>query len=145
MKEKTKEKEKIVINKEHKNEKQIKEIIKEEESEEDDEFEDEMESWDLLKLLVLTKSKKKTSFMGNFKNLLSSIIYNNKSFNDKLNTITVKYPIYIFDSKINNYLDINYSLFSFLYMSYRSGFFNMKYYGMGDFNFSLIKPLLNII
>ena len=134
MKEKTKEKEKIVINKEHKNEKQIKEIIKEEESEEDDEFEDEMESWDLLKLLVLTKSKKKTSFMGNFKNLLSSIIYNNKSFNDKLNTITVKYPIYIFDSKINNYLDINYSLFSFLYMSYRSGFFNMKYYGMGDFN-----------
>ena len=136
--EKVKQKEKNLINKEQKNEKgqkkekQIK-VIKEEESEEDDEIEDEMESWDLLKLLVLTKSKKKTSFMGNFKHLLSSIIYNNKTFNDKLNTITVKYPIYIFDSQINNYIDINYSLFCFLYMSYRSGFFNMKYYGMGDF------------
>jgi len=73
-----KEREKILINKEQKNEKQIKEIIKEEESEEDDEIEDKMESWDLLKLLVLTKSKKKTSIMGYFKNLLSSIIYNNK-------------------------------------------------------------------
>ena len=136
---KEKRKENIIINKESineiqkKKEHQLKEIIKDEESEEDDEIEDKMESWDLLKLLVLTKSKKKTSFMGNFKHLLSSIIYNNKSFNDKLNSITIKYPIYIFDSKINNYSDINYSLFSFLYMSYRSGFFNMKYYGMGDF------------
>ena len=152
---KEKEKEKNLINKEQKNEKKEnknniinkeqkiekgqkkeklnKQLIKEEESEEYDEIEDEIESWDLLKLLVLTKSKKKTSFMGNFKHLLSSIIYNNKSFNDKLNKITIKYPIYIFDSKINNYLEINYSLFSFLYMSYRSGFFNMKYYGMGDF------------
>ena len=152
---KEKEKEKNLINKEQKKEKKEnknniinkekkmekgqkkeklnKQLIKEEESEEYDEIEDEIESWDLLKLLVLTKSKKKTSFMGNFKHLLSSIIYNNKSFNDKLNKITIKYPIYIFDSKINNYLEINYSLFSFLFMSYRSGFFNMKYYGMGDF------------
>ena len=152
---KEKEKEKNLINKEQKKEKKEnknniinkekkmekgqkkeklnKQLIKEEESEEYDEIEDEIESWDLLKLLVLAKSKKKTSFMGNFKHLLSSIIYNNKSFNDKLNKITIKYPIYIFDSKINNYLEINYSLFSFLFMSYRSGFFNMKYYGMGDF------------
>ena len=105
----------------------------EEESEEDEDEEDmKLEAWDLLKLLILTKSKKKTSFMGNFKHLISSIIYY-KSFNDKLNKNNVKYPINIFDSKAINFLDLNYSSSSFLYMSYRSGFFNMKYFGMGDF------------
>jgi len=131
------------IDKKYKNEKIIKDknekIIKdknEEESEEDEEYEEEevkLEAWDLLKVLVLTKSKKKSSIMGNFKHFISSIIYNYKSFNDKLNKATIKYPLNIFDSKINNSFDINYSLFSFLYMSYRSGFMNMKYIGMGDF------------
>ena len=110
-----------------------KKIIEEEKEDEDDEIEEKMISWDLLKMLVLTKSKKKSTFMGGFKHFLSSIVFNYKSFNVKLNKITVKYPIYLFDSKIQTYIDINYSLFSFLYMSYRSGFFNMKYYGMGDF------------
>ena len=107
--------------------------IIEEESEEDEELDDQLESWDLLKKLVLTKAKKKSSFMGNIKHFLSSIIYNYKSFNDKLNKITSKYPLTIFDQKIDNYIDINYSLLSFLYMSYRSGFFNMKYFGLGNF------------
>ena len=107
--------------------------IIEEESEEDEELDDQLESWDLLKKLVLTKSKKKSSFMGNIKHFFSSIIYNYKSFNDKLNKITEKYPLIIFDTKIENYIDINNSLFSFLYMSYRSGFFNMKYFGLGNF------------
>ena len=125
---KVKEKEKGKNEKEKKTNK-----ITDEESEEEDEIDEKMESWDLLKMLVLTKSKKKSTFMGGFKHFLSSIIYNYKSFNDKLNKITVKYPIYLFDSKMQSYMDINYSLFSFLYMSYRSDFCNMKYYGMGDF------------
>ena len=116
-----------------KEKKKTENILEEESEEEEDEIEDKMESWDLLKMLVLTKSKKKSTFMGNFKHFLSSVIYNYKSFNDKLNKINIKFPINIFDSKIQNYIDINYSLLSFLYMSYRSGFCNMKYYGMGDF------------
>lgn len=130
-KEKNNKKEKKEKKEKEKKQKKIK--IKEEESDEEEDIEVKMESWDLLKMLALTKSKKKSSFMGNFKNLISNIIYNYKSFNDKLNKINIKYPINIFDTKIDNNLDINYSLSSFLYMSYRSGFFNMKYYGMGDF------------
>ena len=121
------------IDKKNKNLKIIKEKSDEESEEDEDDEEIKLEAWDLLKLLILTKSKKKTSFMGNFKNFISSIIYNYKSFNDKLNKTNIKYPINIFDSKYNFFLDINYSSSSFLYMSYRSGFFNMKYYGMGDF------------
>jgi hypothetical protein len=60
------------------------------------------------------------------------MIYNYKPFNDKLTKITAKYPINLFDSQTNYLIDINNSLFCFLYMSYRSGFFNMKYLGIGD-------------
>ena len=118
----------------NKNVKIIKEKIEEESEEDEDDKEMELEAWDLLKLLILTKSKKKTSFMGNFKHFISTIIYNYKSFNAKLNKTNIKYPVNIFDRKANNiFLDINYSSSSFLYMSYRSGFFNMKYFDMGDF------------
>jgi hypothetical protein len=81
---------------------------------------------------VLTKSKKTKELMGNFKHFLSSMIYNYKPFNDKLTKITAEYPINLFDSQTNYLIDINNSLFCFLYMSYRSGFFNMKYLGIGD-------------
>ena len=130
---KKEEKNDIKIEPKKVNKKDLKNIkIEEESEEEEDESEDKLESWDLLKLLVLTKTKNKKNFMGNFKHIISSIIYNYKSFNDKLNKVTVKYPLSIFDSKNNNFIDINYSLFSFLYMSYRSGLFSMKCLGLGD-------------
>lgn len=112
-----------------------KELQKEEEfeiEEEEEDSDDNSKSWDLLKILVLTKSKKTKELMGNFKHFLSSMIYNYKPFNDKLTKITAKYPINLFDSQTNYLIDINNSLFCFLYMSYRSGFFNMKYLGIGD-------------
>lgn len=104
-----------------------------EESEEEDDEEMKLEAWDLLKVLVLTKSKNKKTFGRNFKHFISSLIYNYKSFNHKLNQTTVKFPLNIFDSKINNSLDINHSKLTFLYMSYRSGLLNMKYLGIGEF------------
>ena len=121
--------------KEHKKENKKKQLIEiSEEDIEEDEFDENMESWDLLKILVLTKSEKKSSLMGGFKHIISSIIYNYKSFNDKLNKVNIKYPLTIFDSKRNNtHIDINNSLFSFLYMSYRSGFFSMNCLGLGDY------------
>jgi hypothetical protein len=129
---------KIEPKKEHqKKEKKIndkkKELIKIEDDLEEEEFENNVEAWDLLKVLVLTQTKKKTSLMGGFKHILSSIIYNYKSFNDKLNKVTIKQPLTFFDSKIYAHIDINYSLFSFLYMSYRSGFFSMNCLGLGDY------------
>jgi len=123
---KKKKKNKIVSKKELEKEEEL-EIEEEEEDSDDD-----SKSWDLLKILVLTKSKESKKLMGNFKHFLSSMIYNYKPFNDKLTKITAKYPINLFDSQTNYYIDINNSLFCFLYMSYRSGFFNMKYLGIGD-------------
>lgn len=107
-------------------------VLEEEFEIEEEDSDDNSKSWDLLKILVLTKSQNNKELMGNFKHFLSSMIYNYKPFNDKLTKITAKYPINLFDSVTNYYIDINNSLFSFLYMSYRSGFFNMKYLGIGD-------------
>lgn len=101
--------------------------------EEEEELEDSFESWDLLKILVLNKAQNKSSIMGNFKHIISSIIFNYKFSNDKLNKNTIKYPIVLFDSKSDKYIDINNTLLSFLYMSYRSGFFSMKSLGLGDY------------
>lgn len=93
-----------------------KELQKEEEfeiEEEEEDSDDNSKSWDLLKILVLTKSKKTKELMGNFKHFLSSMIYNYKPFNDKLTKITAKYPINLFDSQTNYLIDINNSLFCF--------------------------------
>ena len=102
------------------------------EIEEDEDSEEKLEPWDLLKILILTKSKKSKGILGKFKHILSNIIYNYKSFSEKLNKSTARYPLNLFDSKTNSFIDINNSIFSFIYMSYRSGFFNMNYLGIGD-------------
>ena len=92
-------------------------------------------SENLIRAMAVLNSSKKTTWKDNIKSFVSTLYYNNHNFSTKLDKESIRYPIYIFDKKIENVIrdEIKYPLNSFLYMSYKSGFNNLSNIGCDDY------------
>ena len=90
---------------------------------------------DLISTMSVLNTSKNTSWKDNLKSFVSTLFYNNHNFSDKLEKSSIKFPLYIFNKKIDNIIrdEIKYPLKSFLYMSYKSGFNNLSNIGCEDF------------
>ena len=107
------------------------------ESEEDSENNDiKINIWDLIKKLVISKNSFNEKNFSSFKSLIFSAYYNNNTFKEKLNKNNSCFPVYIFDNNVNGIFmqNINITTNFFIYMSYRSGFVNMKNFGLKDYS-----------
>lgn len=92
--------------------------------------------YDIMNLMIVKKTNKIKSKMPNIKSIFSKMLYHKISTKDKFGMDTFKSPCYIYDSNIKEILgnlDINCSNNLFLYMSYRSGFENLKNIGCGNY------------
>ena len=86
--------------------------------------------------MAVLNSSKKTSWKDNIKSFVSTLYYNNHNFSIKFDKESVRYPLYIFDKKIDTIIrdELKYPLKSFLYMSYKSGFNNLSNIGCSDYS-----------
>ena len=84
--------------------------------------ESEIDLWDIIPISTPSKKAKK-EYM---KSIMSTIVYNGVTFKDKLSESMNK-SIIIFDSLIKNF-SINQIKDYFVYMSYRNGLFNTKFF-----------------
>ena len=92
--------------------------------------------YDIMNLMIVKKSNKTKSKMPNIKSMFSEMLYHKILSKDKFGIETFNSPCYIYDSNIKEILgdiDINNSNNLFLYMSYRSGFENLKNIGCGNY------------
>ena len=92
--------------------------------------------FDIMNLMIIKKSNKTKSKMPNIKSFFSEMLYHKIITKDKFGMETFKSPCYIYDSNIKEVLgdlNINDTNNLFLYMSYRSGFENLKNIGCGNY------------
>jgi len=89
---------------------------------------------DLIKIMAVLKSNKTQNWKDNLKSFVSSLYYNDFGFAKKFDQNSTVFPLLIFDRKINKIIrdEVKYPLYSFLYMSYRSGFMNLNNIGCQD-------------
>ena len=92
-------------------------------------------NYKLIKAMAVLKSSNYQTWKDNFKSLVSSLYYNGYGLSKTFDKESPTFPLYLFDKKItdDNHDEINRSLKSFLYMSYRSGFINLNNIGCGDY------------
>ena len=85
----------------------------------------------LIKSMSVLNSSKNITWKDNIKSFVSSLYYNNYNFSTKLDNNSIKYPLFIFNKKIDNIIrdELKYPLKSFLYMSYKSNFNNLSNIG----------------
>ena len=88
-------------------------------------------SENLIRTMAVLNSSKNATWKDNLKSFVSSLYYNNHNFSIKMTKESIRYPIYIFDKKIDKIIrdELKYPLNSFLYMSYKSGFNNLNNIG----------------
>ena len=92
--------------------------------------------YDIMNLMIIKKNNKTKSKMPNIKSFFSEMLYHKIITKDKFGMETFKSPCYIYDSNIKEVLgdlNINDTNNLFLYMSYRSGFENLKNIGCGNY------------
>ena len=89
----------------------------------------------LIRTMSVLNSTKKTTWKDNIKSFVSTLYYNNHNFSIKLDKESIRFPIFIFDRKIEKVIrdEIKYPLNSFLYMSYKSGFNNLSNVGCDNY------------
>ena len=81
----------------------------------------------LIKTIAVLKSKDLSSRKGNIKSFITSLYYNLNN-SKKFDVNSPSFPLFLFDKKITaeNKYELSTLLNSFLYMSYRTGFINLK-------------------
>ena len=89
----------------------------------------------LIRTMSVLNSSKNSSWKDNIKSFVSSLYYNNHNFSIKLTKESLRYPLYIFDKRIDKIIrdELKYPLHSFLYMSYKSGFNNLNNIGCQNY------------
>ena len=89
----------------------------------------------LVETMAVLKSSNNQTWKDNLKSLVSSLYYNSYGILKKFDKEMPILPLYIFDKELDEVIpeEINNSLKSFLYMSYRSGFINLNCLGSGDY------------
>ena len=92
-------------------------------------------SENLIRTMAVLNSLKKTTWKDNIKSFVSTLYYNNHNFSIKLDRESIRFPIFLFDKKIEKVIrdEITYPLNSFLYMSYKSGFNNLSNIGCDNY------------
>ena len=92
-------------------------------------------SENLIRTMAVLNSSKKTTWKDNIKSFVSTLYYNNHNFSIKLDQESIRFPIFLFDKKIEKVIrdEITYPLNSFLYMSYKSGFNNLSNIGCDNY------------
>ena len=92
-------------------------------------------SENLIRTMAVLNSSKKTTWKDNIKSFVSTLYYNNHNFSIKLDRESIRFPIFLFDKKIEKVIrdEITYPLNSFLYMSYKSGFNNLSNIGCDNY------------
>ena len=89
----------------------------------------------LIKLMsVLNSNRTQQNWKDNLKSFVSSLYYNDYGLAKKFDQNSTVFPLYFFDKEINKIIrdEVKYQLYSFLYMSYRSGFMNLNNIGCKD-------------
>ena len=88
----------------------------------------------LIKIMAVLNSNKTQNWKDNLKSFVSSLYYNDFGLAKKFDQNSTVFPLLIFDKKIDKIIrdEIKYPLYSFLYMSYRSGFMNLNNIGCQD-------------
>ena len=89
----------------------------------------------LIRTMSVFNSSKNTSWKDNLKSFVSTLFYNNHNFSIKLDKDSIKFPLIIFNKKIDNIIrdELKYPLKSFLYMSYKSNFPNLNNIGCENY------------
>ena len=89
----------------------------------------------LVQTMAVLKSSNNQTWKDNLKSLVSSLYYNSYGILKKFDKEMPILPLNIFDKELDVVIpeEINKSLKSFLYMSYRSGFINLNCIGSGDY------------
>ena len=87
----------------------------------------------IVKIMAVLKSSNQITWKDNVKSLFSSLIYNGYGLTKTFNGNKSVFPIYMFDTEIDNIEQFNRMKKSFLYFSYRSGFTNLNSIGCGDY------------
>ena len=84
---------------------------------------------------VTVLPKNKFSLLSSIKSFTSTIYYNHLVSNPKLDFTQIYEPFIIFNQKYNksNLINFKIQLYTFLYMSYRSDFYNLKGIGSGNY------------
>ena len=88
----------------------------------------------LIKIIAVLNSNKTQNWKDNLKSFVSSLYYNDFGFATKFGQNSTVFPLLFFGIKLNKKIrdEIRYPLYSFLYMSYRSGFMYLKNIGYQD-------------
>ena len=88
----------------------------------------------LLQSMAIIKSKLKSSFLGSVKCYIMSLYYYHSTLN-KFDINNAMWPIYLFNKVIcpKNQNEVNKIINTFLYMTYRTGFINMKTIKAGNY------------
>ena len=89
---------------------------------------------ELIKTMVVLESQIKSSLFGNFKCYFISLYYNH-NYSTKFEYNNKNSPVYLFNKEITskNQNEIKDILNTFLYMSYRTNFINLKTVGCGNY------------
>ena len=89
----------------------------------------------LVKTMAVINPSKNKTWKDNLKSFVSTLFYNNHNFSIKFENDSIKYPLYIFNKRIDNIIrdELKYPLKTFLYMSYKSGFNNLSNIGCESF------------
>ena len=90
---------------------------------------------DLVRTMSVINPSKNKTWKDNLKSFVSTLFYNNTNFSIKFERDSIRFPLYIFDKRIDNIIrdEIKYPLKTFLYMSYKSGFNNLSNIGCQSF------------
>ena len=98
-------------------------------------FQNKSNNINLIQTMAVLKSSNNQTWKDNLKSLVSSLYYNSYGILKKFDREMPVLPLYFFDKELDEVIpeEINNSLKSFLYMSYRSGFINLNCLGSGDY------------